>query len=189
MRSLIKSLVITLIIIYPFIVFFSLKWFSIRYLSLLILFIFCLRLLVINQVKKNNLIWIILTLLGISLAIVGMLSDSIIFIQLYPIFVSLTLFCVFSFSLFQPYSFITNIAIKINKGPLPNYVVEYTRKVTIVWCIFFAFNAIIASLTILSKSIKLWTLYNGLLSYILIGALISGEWIVRGYVRRNHEQK
>ncbi|APC97535.1 COG4648 family protein [Francisella frigiditurris] len=189
MRSLIKLLVITLIIVYPFVVFFSLEWFSIRYLSLLIVFIFFLRLLTIKSFKKNNITWIILTLLGMFLAFIGMISNNVIFIQLYPVLVSLSLLGVFTFSLFQPYSFITHIAMQISKEPLPSYVVKYTRKVTLVWCIFFGFNATISIITILTGSITLWTLYNGLLSYMLIGILISGEWILRWYVKRSYEQK
>jgi len=30
----------------------------------------------------------------------------------------------------------------------------------------------------------LWTLWNGLLSYLLIGLLMAGEWLVRQRIRR-----
>lgn len=188
MKPLIKTIGILLIIIYPFIVFFGLEKLSLRYIGLLIIFIFLLRLLTIESIKHNR-VWMVLTILGILLTIIGIFSNSIIFIQLYPIFVSLALLGIFTFSLFQQYSFITRIAMRFSKDPLPGFVINYTRNVTIVWCIFFIFNSIISVFTVISGSISLWTFYNGFLSYIFIGSLVVAELIVRRFVKNYYEQK
>ena len=61
--------------------------------------------------------------------------------------------------------------------------VRYTRTVTIAWCIFFAGNGAMALGTALSGNDRWWTLYNGFLAYLLMGALFAGEWLVRQRVR------
>ena len=48
-----------------------------------------------------------------------------------------------------------------------------------IWCLFFIVNGAIALVTVLSKNQALWTLYNGLISYLLMGTLLGGEWLYR----------
>jgi len=62
--------------------------------------------------------------------------------------------------------------------------VRYTRRVTQIWCLFFILNGTIATFTCLHGDMALWTLWNGLLSYLLIGLLMAGEWLVRQRIRR-----
>jgi uncharacterized membrane protein len=50
--------------------------------------------------------------------------------------------------------------------------------------VFFIFNGIVAALTI-SASDAVWALYNGLISYIIMGILFAGEYIVRRHTRNN----
>jgi len=62
---------------------------------------------------------------------------------------------------------------------LPDEAIPYTRKVTIIWCGFFMLNGVLALLTTLYASDRIWALYNGLISYCLMGLLFAGEWLVR----------
>jgi acyl-coenzyme A synthetase/AMP-(fatty) acid ligase/3-hydroxymyristoyl/3-hydroxydecanoyl-(acyl carrier protein) dehydratase len=63
-------------------------------------------------------------------------------------------------------------------------VSAYCRKVTFVWCGFFVLNGSIAAWTIFSGSDALWSIYNGGISYILIGTLFAGEFMVRKMVQK-----
>jgi uncharacterized membrane protein len=74
---------------------------------------------------------------------------------------------------------------RLQEPDLPESGVLYTRKVTLVWCAFFIMNAATALYTCF-ESIEIWTLYNGLISYLLAGSLFAGEWIVRQFVRKEH---
>ncbi len=65
---------------------------------------------------------------------------------------------------------------------LSSNAVKYTRKVTIIWCIFFVINGLIALYTAFYASLEIWTLYNGLISYVLMGSLFVIEYIVRYFV-------
>src|SRR6185436_7648546 len=48
-----------------------------------------------------------------------------------------------------------------------------------IWCLFFALNGSTALLLALAAPLAWWTLYNGLIAYLLIGALFATEWILR----------
>ena len=108
-------------------------------------------------------------------------------VKLYPVMVSLVLLAVFAYSLWSPPSVVERLA-RLREPDLPPDAVRYTAQVTGVWCVFFVFNAVIALLTSLAASDAVWALYNGLLSYVLMGALMAGEWCVRQRVRRRHAQ-
>jgi len=62
---------------------------------------------------------------------------------------------------------------------LPPEIKRYTRKLTVVWAGFFAFNIVICLWLALWGDDSLWATYNGLIVYLLIGALVLGEYVWR----------
>jgi len=64
--------------------------------------------------------------------------------------------------------------------------VIYTRRVTWIWCGVFVLNGSLALATALWASNQVWALYNGLLAYVMMGALCGGEWLVRRRVKAAH---
>jgi uncharacterized membrane protein len=64
--------------------------------------------------------------------------------------------------------------------------IAYTRAVTVLWCIFFTINATVSGAIALDGSMRAWTIYNGLLSYIIIGIIFASEYLFRQfYMRRS----
>lgn len=185
MRFLIKPLIIFLVTLYPLVVFFGLQWLSVRYLAVLIALLLCLRLLTMGEQRSP--VWIVVTLFGVILASLGMISANPLFIKLYPVVINVVLLGLFAYSLYRPPSLLTRFATKMY-GELPVYAVRHTERFTLVWCVFFALNGMLSLATVLSGSLVLWTWYNGLISYILIGILIGFEWLVRGWVKRKYER-
>ncbi|MDN4502129.1 hypothetical protein QX776_06930 [Alteromonadaceae bacterium BrNp21-10] len=61
---------------------------------------------------------------------------------------------------------------------------KYTRKVTIVWSVFFLVNGLIAAYTTFFCDLETWTFYNGFVSYCLMAILGASEWIIRQRVKR-----
>jgi len=101
------------------------------------------------------------------------------YLKLYPVMMSVLMFGVFTMSLITPPTVIETFARLHYKGKiLPPHVVPYTRNVTKIWCGFFVLNACIALYTV-SQPIEIWTLYNGLISYLLMGFLFIGELLFR----------
>lgn len=70
---------------------------------------------------------------------------------------------------------------------LPAHAVVYCRRVTVVWCVFFIVNGLVALDSVLFRSDAWWALYNGAVSYVLIAMLFAAEFTVRMYVQRKHE--
>ena len=104
-------------------------------------------------------------------------------VQAYPVVVSLSVAAIFGFSLLFPPTLVERIA-RLTEHDLPPSGVIYTRKVTAIWTVFLIANAGVSAVTALWGTLAQWTLWNGLLSYLLMGTLFIGEWLVRKRVRR-----
>ena len=84
----------------------------------------------------------------------------------------------FFVSLLRPPTIIERIA-RFKDPNLPDAAIRYTRNVTIIWCVFFILNGGAALYTTLYTSLETWALYNGVISYVLMGLLFAGEYLVR----------
>jgi uncharacterized membrane protein len=102
-------------------------------------------------------------------------------VQAYPPLVSLSLAATFAWSLAHPPTAIERIA-RLRRPNLPAEAVAYTGNVTKVWTAFFLANAVISGVCALWFSVAIWTLWTGLISYLLVGAMIIGEVMVRRWV-------
>jgi uncharacterized membrane protein len=101
-------------------------------------------------------------------------------LKAYPILVSLGMAVVFGHSLFYPPSVVERIA-RLRDPDLPEAAVPYLRNVTRAWLCFFLVNGSISAWTAFA-SLEVWTLYNGFISYILIGCLFCGEFVMRRFL-------
>lgn len=101
----------------------------------------------------------------------------------YPVAMSLAFAAAFALSLVRPPSLVELFASLAEPAPSPG-ARTYMRRVSLVWCLFLVANAAISAATALWADTWMWALYNGLLSYLLMGALFLAEWLVRRRVRR-----
>ncbi|MDR2247658.1 MAG: AMP-binding protein [Treponema sp.] len=122
----------------------------------------------------------------VLLGAVGLLclfTNSPLILKLYPVLMNALFLCVFGGTLFFPPVMIFRLAVlqdRTIRGSLAEKRVEaYCRKVTILWCGFFILNGGVAVYSVFWASDAFWSLYNGGISYILIGVLFAGEFIVR----------
>lgn len=147
--------------------------------------IFALRLATTSKRKQP---WLKLTsLLAISVLLFTVVFDQVIGVLLYPVAMNTGLLFIFAYSLYRKPSVIETLA-RLQEPELDAFAIKYTEKVTLVWCLFFCINGSIALYTALYSSIEQWTLYNGLISYILMGILMSVEWLVRLKVKAEHKK-
>lgn len=107
-----------------------------------------------------------------------------ILLRWYPVMLNAFLLAAFSWSLIYGPPFIERIA-RVREPDLPLAAVRYTRVVTWVWVGFFAFNGSISAALTLWAPLSWWTLYNGVISYVLLGSLFGGEWLLRQRLRRS----
>lgn len=186
LRRLANGLAIGLTLAYPPAVYFGLHVVQPRVLGLLLLFVLLLRhwqtaRQFVAGIERPE--WIVFAALcGLALGI--MITNRAELLLLYPVAVSFSLLFVFGRSLIHPPSMVERIA-RLSEPDLPPQGVRYTRQVTWVWCGFFALNGAIALATVFASR-EYWALYNGLVSYILMGLLFVIEWLIRGWIRRCH---
>ena len=87
----------------------------------------------------------------------------------------------FGGSLFAKQSLIERLA-RLQTPDLPPEGVRYTRRVTQIWCVFFVLNGSMAAALVLMRQYDWWALYTGIVSYVLMGLLLGGEWVYRKIV-------
>ena len=104
---------------------------------------------------------------------------------------------VFGSTLFFPPNIIFRFATLSDKSikgsSYEQKVYKYCQKVTIVWCCFFILNGTASALTTFADKIfglspdearKVWAVYNGGISYVLMGTLFVVEFIIRKLVNK-----
>jgi acyl-coenzyme A synthetase/AMP-(fatty) acid ligase/uncharacterized membrane protein/3-hydroxymyristoyl/3-hydroxydecanoyl-(acyl carrier protein) dehydratase len=139
-----------------------------------------------SKAKGKSFFWNSLLLFG--LGALCLIINSALILKLYPLLMNILFLAAFGGTLFFPPSMIFRFATMQDKTIIGSLnekrVAAYCRKVTVVWCGFFVFNGSMAAWTIFSGSDALWSVYNGGISYILIGVLFAGEFMVRKVVQK-----
>lgn len=139
-------------------------------------------LLLLRAWSGREAIWLVAGGGALLLGAAASLGDSWLPLKLYPVMVSGVLLAVFGFSLWRGPTVIERIA-RLAEPQLPPQAVAYTRKVTLAWCGFFLANGAISAATAVWGSEQAWLLYNGLLSYALVGLFFGAEWMLRQRMR------
>ncbi len=121
---------------------------------------------------------------GIVLAVVSLVIESPNAVLYYPVLMNAVLFGLFTASLVYPPTVVERIA-RLRDPNLPPEAVPYLRRVTLAWAVFFVCNGAAAFYTVLWTPLETWAFYNGLLAYVLIGAMFAGELLTRMLVMRN----
>ncbi|MGF6423935.1 putative membrane protein [Lelliottia sp. 489] len=125
-------------------------------------------------------------LAGIALCTASYLLKAHQWLLLYPVVVNLVMLAVFGGSLWTAMPLVERLA-RLRDPQLPPEGVRYTRNVTRVWCGFFIVNGSVALFTVIHGDMRLWTLWNGMIAYILMGTLMATEWLVRQRVIKKSE--
>lgn len=105
----------------------------------------------------------------------------------YPVLVNGALLALFFGSLLWGPPVAERLARLSQKKALPQEAVRYCRKATAAWCGFFLANGLVALGTVLAADAGVWTLWNGCLSYVFLGAFALCEYGVRRRVQRAAE--
>lgn len=165
---------------YPAIIFFGLKWLEPRIIAIVLGLLLILRWhkeakhLFLSISRVSFFVFVALLVFIITITI----TNNEALLRLYPALISLGMLLVFVSSLIFPPSMIEQFA-RLQQPNLSKEGVYYTKRVTQVWCLFFVLNGSFAVYTAFYTSLEIWSLYNGLIAYVLIGLMFIGEWLVR----------
>lgn len=169
---------------YPFAIYYGLSQWGIGAVAGLLGFLFILRIVGGNQTRLRELKYIawLSGFAGITLTTLAYLFNNSNWFTYYPVIVNTLMLILFTASLWQKETIIERFA-RLQDPELPEHAIAYTRKVTKVWCLFFIINGAIA-LSTCFMSLQIWTLYNGLISYLFAGTLFAIEFVIRLYIQR-----
>lgn len=169
-----KIILVIVTLTYPFIVYFGLTHFDPTIIMCFIITLLIVRALTEKQHNTRKVMFV----MAIGVLVVAYFWGNQQGLKLYPVIVNTAMLMLFTSSLCTKQSIIERMA-RIKEPNLPESGVRYTKKVTIIWCVFFTLNGLIALFTALWASNEVWLFYNGFLAYVLIGVLVVTEWIVR----------
>ncbi|MBQ0040224.1 MAG: AMP-binding protein [Treponema sp.] len=140
--------------------------------------------------KKAGLSWrpLVSSALFLAAGLFCFITQKTIFLKLYSVAISTIFLAVFGSTLFFGpnliFRFATLMDRTIRGSMWENKVESYCWKVTLVWCCFFILNGSAAAYTAFFSSDRVWSIYNGGISYGLMGLLFTVEFIIRKRVDR-----
>lgn len=177
-----------LVIAYPIAIYLGLGRWSTRTLGLVLLLLLgatlgtriALRMRGLDPAERRAHLW---PVIRVPLSVVGLVAlatalDEARFLLILPVLVNVLLLVQFAASLRGSVSLVERFA-RLQDPELPPGGPRYCRTVTKVWCGFFVINGAIAGALGVLGLLSWWALYNGLIAYILMGALFTVEYIVR----------
>ncbi len=168
---------------YPVLMFLGLQFIEPRYLAMILGIALLLRWRnkLPQLLKQCSRLQKLLALTLLTWIIATSISNDEELLRSYPALISIGMLILFAVTLKYPPSMIEMIA-RVQDPQLPTAAIAYTRKVTWLWCGFFALNGSIALYSALYGSRAFWVLYNGVISYIFMGLLLAGEWLWRHHI-------
>lgn len=103
-----------------------------------------------------------------------------------PVLINAALLISFSWTLFASVTIVETLAQR-RLGHLTRDDVQYCRRVTEMWCVFFLANGGVILWLAMRASLATWTFYTGFLSYVFLGLLAAGELTYRSWRFRRYE--
>lgn len=183
-----RSMLAVLMLAWPFLIWFGVRHNSLSWMTALIALFLILRL---KYTRYNagpiSRVMMITTSIGLTLCASSYLLRSHHLLLWYPVVINLAMLTTFGSSLWSKMSLVEQIA-RLQDPNLPEVAIRYTRKVTQVWCLFFIANGTISTSTCLYGDMDLWTLWNGVIAYLLMGLLMIGEWLIRQRLMKRNSQ-
>jgi uncharacterized membrane protein len=126
--------------------------------------------------------WVMVSSIGV-LAAITFLTQNARLLNFYPVFINLFLLGGFAYTWFQGPPMIYRLALLRDKSiatsPDQESIMTYCTIITHIWCVFFIQNTLISAATAFWGNQTVWSVYNGGISYVLIGALLGGELLYR----------
>jgi uncharacterized membrane protein len=163
---------------YPLIVYFAYTRLGVRALAIFLLALYGISVALRFRDSAPELGRLLRQHLGLALLIgVALATGNATVLLFLPAVVSLYLLWTFSMSLREGTPMIEKFA-RMIEDDLPDFTLPYCRKVTIVWCVFLTSNALCVAVLAVKAPLEWWAAYTGLVAYLLVGALIAGEFIV-----------
>mgnify|MGYP003628492381 FL=1 len=178
--SVIRVLFVACLAAYPFIILFGLNHLPPGFFGIALLILLAMRFGILLPSERPVLLPMLLVFVTYALA--AAISANQTMLLYYPAVVNFTLCGVFLNSLRIGDPLLLRI-LRARNWPLSEHAPRYLYRLTGVWAAFFVLNGLI-SIWSSAQSLRVWTLYNGFLSYCLVALLVGVEYLFRRYYKR-----
>jgi uncharacterized membrane protein len=176
-RLILQSAALAFTLGYPLVVYFGLTRVSTRFAAWLLLALTLGHSLFRSiQLRKPAL----RSALPVPLCLAALWLDDRRYMLAMPVLINAGLFWFFYGSLRSEVPLVERFA-RMQVADLSQAERKYCRSVTKLWSGFFVLNGSTAAVLAARSSLDLWTLYTGLISYILVGLVGASEYTVRKY--------
>lgn len=185
-RTAFKLLLVGILFLYPIAIYFGDGYLTPSQFLAGLLVLFAGRILAVAWIaavhRKRNIGIALLMMLAAALILL-MPSVPLVYLRLYPLVLNLFMSAIFFGSLIFGMPIAERMARMIN-DELPPQAVMYTRRVTWAWAMVLLLNGLVSWYTAVETSLETWTLYNGIVTYLLFGGVFAGEYLLRTYLKR-----
>jgi uncharacterized membrane protein/3-hydroxymyristoyl/3-hydroxydecanoyl-(acyl carrier protein) dehydratase len=181
------ALLVLVAIGYPVLIYFALIAMEPRQIALVLLGLLGLRLAVTARAKLasyTRTFWLPVVMVALVAVATATWNDSL-SLLLAPTLINLVLLVVFGLSLLREESMVERFA-RLQVDHLSPEEIHYCRTVTVVWCGFFAANGALALALALMGDVETWTIYTGIIAYLLMGGLFALEFTYRHWRFRRY---
>lgn len=190
MRAALKLLLVGVLFVYPVAIYFGDGYLTPSQFLAGLMILFAGRVLIVAWIKPEHRArhagFALLLLAAATAVLLLMPGIRLVYLRLYPMLLNLLMSTVFFGSLFTAMPLAERIA-RLVHPDLPPQAVAYTRYVTWTWCIVLLLNGLISLYTALATSFETWTLYNGIVTYLIFGCVFVVEYLLRTYLRHKWE--
>jgi len=173
-------------VVYPFIVYASLKQIGPAVLSLVLFCLLLARVILRGDYHQPEQ-YAQLALVG-SLCLLAAWQKSELILRYYPVAMSLCFAGFFAISLWAKTTLIERFASVFVKD-IAEHQRQYMRVLTKLWVLLLLLNAAVSAYTACCLSLAQWTLYNGVIAYLVFGLFSMGELINRYYYKKRYQKR
>jgi len=173
-------------IAYPLLIYFAHTRFTTRVVGTLVLALYALSFLLRSRGRAGAL-WPLMKQhmpLAILIALAIATGDRRLLLLL-PVIVSTYLLGTFAWSLRHGPPMIERFA-RLVEDDLPPFTQGYCRRVTLLWCLFLAANALTVAGLAVAAPLAYWAIYTGPIFYALLALLLTAETCVRKWWFRHY---
>lgn len=173
-------LIVVATVVYPFIVYHSLDRWGPANLAWCLLVLLVARVLVRQDFQKPEQYMQLMVVGG--LCVLAAVFNSERLLRYYPVAMSVAFAGFFALSLRTEKPLIERFAALSGKQ-FDQPQKRYMRALTLIWAMLLLANAIVASYTACCASLKVWTVYNGAVAYVIFGLFSIAELVYRHFYK------
>ena len=173
---------VVLLALYPFFIYFGLRVLPPGFFGLVLAVLLLLRFGIVRPEERSTVLPVGVILLGYAIASAVLGSTRM--LLYYPVLVNSILFFVFAGSLTTKESLLLRL-VRARGNLINERTPGYLSRLTAIWAGFFVINGMIAVWTT-TASMEIWTIYNGMISYMLVAVIALCEWIYRRHYMKRH---